>query len=123
MREVGDSMDRKRRKFKVVPRKTSVFLRVLSFHHLLSKSLCCLNFFGKGKLNQACNFAAGRTMATIESLRKRKDDIVTQFHDNAEVVRSIQKIAIEELVPDLKEELNLDEDAVASATKFLEDRG
>ena len=62
-------------------------------------------------------------MATIESLRKRKDDIVSQFNDNAEVVRSIQKIALEELIPDLQEELDLEEGAVSAATKFIQDRG
>lgn len=62
-------------------------------------------------------------MATIESLRKRKDDIVSQFHENADFVHSVQKIAIEELVPDLKDELELDESGVAAATKFLQDRG
>ncbi|GAA5879251.1 hypothetical protein JCM16303_003135 [Sporobolomyces ruberrimus] len=61
-------------------------------------------------------------MATIESLRKRKDDIVSQFHENADFVHSVQKIAIEELVPDLKDELELDESGVAAATKFLQDR-
>ncbi|GAA6009894.1 hypothetical protein JCM11491_000855 [Sporobolomyces phaffii] len=61
-------------------------------------------------------------MATIESLRKRKDDIVAQYHDNAEAVQSIQTTAIEELLPDLEEELQLDDEAVASATKFLQDR-
>jgi hypothetical protein len=62
-------------------------------------------------------------MATIESLRKRKDDIVSQFNDNSDTVKSIQKIAIEELIPDLTEELELDEGAVSAATKFLQDRG
>ncbi|GAA5964478.1 hypothetical protein JCM3765_006295 [Sporobolomyces pararoseus] len=61
-------------------------------------------------------------MATIESLRKRKDDIVSQFNDNAETVKSIQKIALEELIPDLQEELDLDEGAVSAATKFVQDR-
>ncbi|GAA5936887.1 SEC14 family lipid-binding protein [Sporobolomyces koalae] len=61
-------------------------------------------------------------MATIESLRKRKDDIVAQYHDNAELVQHVQRTAIAELVPDLKEELDLDEAGVAAATKILQDR-
>ncbi|GAA6061707.1 hypothetical protein JCM10212_004939 [Sporobolomyces blumeae] len=61
-------------------------------------------------------------MATIESLRSRKDAIVEQFHDNADVVREIQQDAIAELVPALRDELDLDEASVASATKLLQDR-
>ncbi|GAA5901847.1 SEC14 family lipid-binding protein [Sporobolomyces salmoneus] len=61
-------------------------------------------------------------MATIESLRKRKNDIVQQFNDNAEFVDTVQQIALDEVIPELMEELKLDEGAVSSASKFVQDR-
>lgn len=62
-------------------------------------------------------------MATIDSLQKRYDDIVSQYDDHADSVEQVQKIALEELIPDVRDELDLDEAAVASATKFVRDRG
>ncbi|GAA5876066.1 hypothetical protein JCM1840_002761 [Sporobolomyces johnsonii] len=61
-------------------------------------------------------------MATVASLRDRKDAIVAQYHDTASIVREIQHQAVEELVPVLREELDLNEEAVVAAKALLNDR-
>ncbi|GAA5955131.1 hypothetical protein JCM21900_001620 [Sporobolomyces salmonicolor] len=61
-------------------------------------------------------------MATVASLCDRKDAIVAQYHDNASIVREIQHQAVEELLPALKEELDLDEEAIIAAKALLNDR-
>lgn len=62
-------------------------------------------------------------MATAASLRARKDQIVEQYRDHADLVRDVQKQALAEVLPSLRDEFALDEDAVAAGTALLEDRG
>ncbi|BGP05337.1 hypothetical protein JCM10049v2_001142 [Rhodotorula toruloides] len=61
-------------------------------------------------------------MATAASLRARKDQIVEQYRDHADLVRDVQKQALAEVLPSLRDEFALDEDAVAAGTALLEDR-
>jgi len=62
-------------------------------------------------------------MATIGSLRSRKQAIAIQYNDNAQFVRDLQDEAISTLIPTLQEELDLDEESVSAATQILKDRG
>lgn len=67
--------------------------------------------------------SASKGMATIESLRSRKQAIAIQYNENAQFVRDLQDEAISTLIPTLQEELDLDEEAVSAATQILKDRG
>ncbi|BGP22182.1 hypothetical protein JCM10295v2_001060 [Rhodotorula toruloides] len=61
-------------------------------------------------------------MATAASLRARKDQIVEQYREHADLVRDVQKQALAEVLPSLRDEFELDEEAVAAGTALLEDR-
>ncbi|GAA6000778.1 hypothetical protein JCM10207_004656 [Rhodosporidiobolus poonsookiae] len=61
-------------------------------------------------------------MATVASLSARKDAIVAQYRDNAGLVRDVQRQAIADLLPALRDELDLDEEAVGAGKAFLQDR-
>lgn len=61
--------------------------------------------------------------ATTESLRARHDAIVTLFNEHAQTtVASVQQQALDELLPSLQEELDLDEEGMAKAQAFLEEK-
>jgi hypothetical protein len=62
-------------------------------------------------------------MATSASLRARQDAIVALYHEEAELVRDVQRRAVAELLPALKEGLDLDEDGVGAGRALLEDKG
>ncbi|GAA5851015.1 hypothetical protein JCM8547_009155 [Rhodosporidiobolus lusitaniae] len=61
-------------------------------------------------------------MASPASLRARKDAVVAQYHENAALVRDVQRQAVEELLPTLRDELDLDEEAVGAGKALLQDR-
>ena len=62
-------------------------------------------------------------MATADSLRARKDQIVAQFHEHADLVRDVQRQAIAEVLPALRDEEGFDEAAIAAGEALLRDRG
>jgi len=62
-------------------------------------------------------------MATADSLRARKDQIVAQFHEHADLVREVQQQAVAEILPALRDEDGLDEEAIAAGEALLRDRG
>ncbi|TNY24006.1 hypothetical protein DMC30DRAFT_388363 [Rhodotorula diobovata] len=61
-------------------------------------------------------------MATADSLRARKDQIVAQFHEHADLVREVQQQAVAEILPALRDEDGLDEEAIAAGEALLRDR-
>ncbi|GAA5932149.1 hypothetical protein JCM3775_004251 [Rhodotorula graminis] len=61
-------------------------------------------------------------MATADSLRARKDQIVAQFHEHADLVRDVQRQAIAEILPALREDEGFDEAAIAAGEALLRDR-
>lgn len=66
-------------------------------------------------------------MATISSLRSRQEAILSQYHEHLDFVLTVQRTAIEELIPMLVEEAGpdgtLDPAAMALIQHFLEDPG
>ncbi|GJN87893.1 hypothetical protein Rhopal_000848-T1 [Rhodotorula paludigena] len=63
-----------------------------------------------------------RKMATAESLRARKDQIVAQYVEHADLVRDVQKQAIADILPALRDEDNLSDEDLAAGDELLRDR-
>ncbi|BGP37154.1 hypothetical protein JCM10450v2_001060 [Rhodotorula kratochvilovae] len=61
-------------------------------------------------------------MATADSLRARKDQIVAQYHEHADLVRDVQRQAVAEILPALRDEDDLDEEALREGEALLRDR-
>ncbi|GAA6010588.1 uncharacterized protein JCM10292_007045, partial [Rhodotorula paludigena] len=61
-------------------------------------------------------------MATAESLRARKDQIVAQYVEHADLVRDVQKQAIADILPALRDEDNLSDEDLAAGEELLRDR-
>ncbi|GAA6030149.1 hypothetical protein JCM8097_009287 [Rhodosporidiobolus ruineniae] len=61
-------------------------------------------------------------MATLESLQARQNAIAEQYREHADFVHDVQEQAEEELIPALKDEFGLDDEAVGDAKAFLHDR-
>jgi hypothetical protein len=61
-------------------------------------------------------------MATAASLRARQDAIVAQYNEQEELVRDVQHRAISELLPALKDELDLDDEGIRAGRALLQDR-
>jgi hypothetical protein len=78
----------------------------------MTVGLCCLR-----NLRHGCTSA--RPMTIQEVLRVNHEALLEQYHTNAEVVSSLQAVLLRDILPSLRDELELGPDTTEWAKEWL----